>query len=197
MVLGLAPQPGHPLTRVVSSGLAHTAGLVVGGGAVGLVLGFAGALAVGWLPRVIALTIVGAIAIGYGLAEVLPLRLPRINPHGQVPRAWIGRRSGAQVYFAFGLLLGAGIFTAAPFASFSGLLMLEFGLGSPWAGGMIGAAYGASRALATVVGQISLTRFENEFFYVKATAARTRLWHPVVGAGCAAVGALCVWVAVA
>ncbi len=193
MVLGLFPQSGRPLTRVVSSAVAHFAGLLLGAAAVGALLGLIGLIVLGWLPRGVVLVSLGVAAIVCGLGDIGVIRLPRINSGWQVPRAWTVRWSGPRVYFLFGLMLGAGIFTAAPFASFTGLLLLEFGLGGPVAGLVMAIAYGTSRALATATG-MSLSRSGNEFSYIRKTAARARLWRPVLGTSCAFVGALCLCV---
>jgi hypothetical protein len=52
---------------------------------------------------------------------------------------------------AFGLILGAGIFTFIPFTSFYLLLVWEL-LAGPVAGAVLGGAYGLARALPVLAG---------------------------------------------
>ena len=54
----------------------------------------------------------------------------------------------------FGLTIGAGVFTFIPFTSFYVLLAWELLLANPWAGALLGAAYGLARSLPVITGAV-------------------------------------------
>jgi hypothetical protein len=159
---------------------AFTAGAVLGGAAIGAVLGGLGSLVVPG-PN-ISLLIVGALAlIGGGLDLV---GIPAPGPARQVNERWIGNLRGSVYGFGFGVQLGSGVSTFIVTWGVWVLLAAELLSGSAVTGAMVGGLFGLTRAVAPLAaGWIDrpsrLTRFHT---------ALARLARPVhVGAGFAVV----------
>ncbi|HUS14696.1 MAG TPA: hypothetical protein VM536_06715 [Chloroflexia bacterium] len=132
-------------------GIIYLLASMAGGALLGALLGAGGALLRGILPFAVIAGAALVLALAYGLHELGVLRLPHPEMAWQVPNRWILRRPllGAA---AFGALLGAGIFTYIPFTAFYLLLAWEVLLANPWAGALLGAIYGATRALPALIG---------------------------------------------
>jgi hypothetical protein len=138
-------------------GAVYIAAATLAGAAVGALAGSAGsllraALPFGWLAGPVLV-----LAVAYGLHELGVWRLPQPERAWQVPNEWIVRRPllGAA---AFGLILGAGVFTFIPFTSFYLVLAWEALVADPVAGAWIGAAYGLARSLPVVSGALVTLR---------------------------------------
>lgn len=127
--------------------LAHLAGSVTGGTAVGTILGAGGALVAGRLPEQGAWGLLAAVA-ALGAAIDLTARGWRIPSwRRQVDERWLTRYRGWVYGAGYGLQLGAGAFTIVP-ASATYVAALAAVLTGSWAqGAVIGATFGAARAL--------------------------------------------------
>jgi len=143
--------------------LARGAGYIVAstlaGGLVGAAVGWLGSVLRLVVPFPVLVVLVILVAIGYALHENGILHLPHPERQWQVPNKWAVRRPilGA---IAFGLTIGAGIFTFIPFTSFYLLLAWELLLGNPLAGALLGATYGLARALPVITGAVITSRDE-------------------------------------
>jgi hypothetical protein len=93
---------------------------------------------------------IGIVSAGYALRELGFVYLPLPGRNWQVPRSWLARGfySSAVVY---GLVLGTGFATRAPFASFQLMSGMNAVLGLPAIALVNGLLYGLSRA-GTLVG---------------------------------------------
>jgi sulfite exporter TauE/SafE len=121
-----------------------TAGSVLGGAAVGSILGGIGSL---FAPRTdIALLIVGALALIAGGLDLLGIRAP--GPARQVNERWIGTLRGSVYGFGFGLQLGSGVSTFIVTWSVWVMLAAELLSGSVVTGAVVGAVFGLGRAVA-------------------------------------------------
>ena len=109
------------------------------------------------MPLGALLVVAALLAAAYGLHEAGVWRLPHPERAWQVPNSWIMERPllGAA---AFGLILGAGVFTFIPFTSFYLLLIWELLAASPVAGAVLGGAYGLARALPVLAGAWTTAR---------------------------------------
>ena len=134
----------------VMRGVIYLAATTAGGALLGALLGGIGAGLRALVPFGALLVIAALLAAAYGLHEAGVWRLPHPERAWQVPNSWIMERPvlGA---VAFGLILGAGIFTFIPFTSFYLLLVWEL-LAGPVAGAVLGGAYGLARALPVLAG---------------------------------------------
>src|SRR3954453_7887018 len=122
---------------------AYLLGSLVGGAAVGGLLGLAGELLLQPLP------LVGAVVcIGAAIADLAGL-LPR--GRRQVDEAWLNSYRGWVYGFGFGAQLGAGVVTIVSTASVYVTFAACWLAGAALPGLAIGAAFGAARA-ATLFG---------------------------------------------
>jgi hypothetical protein len=134
--------------------LAHLAGGVAGG----LVAAEVAWLVMTPVRTLLPLPIVAFFLAGLGTVGVLMdagfLGPPRRV--GQVPKSWYGRWGPVRSYAAYGLSLGAGWITAAPFAA-TYVCFAAAGLAaSPLTAGIAGMAFGLGRTI--LVGPINLHR---------------------------------------
>lgn len=119
------------------------AGLLFAG--IGQLLGLSGALP---------LVVLAVLAFAYGLRELGVLSLPMPNHSWQVPNTWLLRnRLGGT--FAFGLVLGSGLFTFIEYGSFYVLLGWETALANVALGLLLGGLYGLARGLPVLIGGLS------------------------------------------
>lgn len=109
------------------------------------------------------LSILAVVMLAYAVREIGRLRLPLPSSHWQVPRSWInlGPTKGAVLY---GVMMGAGFFTRAPFGTYHALLLWSFVAGSPLLGAGTGLAFGLARALT-----LMLPRLQREGGHVQRT----------------------------
>jgi hypothetical protein len=134
----------------ITRGAIYLAATTAGGALLGALLGALGAGLRAVLPFAVLLVAAALLAAAYGLHEAGVWRLLHPERAWQVPNSWIIERPllGAA---AFGLILGAGIFTFIPFTSFYLLLTWEL-LAGPAAGALLGGVYGLARALPVLAG---------------------------------------------
>jgi hypothetical protein len=137
----------------LARGASYIVASTVAGALVGAGVGWLGSLARLVVPFAAVLVVVVLLAIAYALHESGILQLPRPERRWQVPNAWAVRWPILGVV-AFGLTIGAGIFTFIPFTSFYVLLAWELLLANPWAGALLGAAYGLARGLPVITGAV-------------------------------------------
>jgi len=123
---------------------ALAAGCLLGGATTGLVLGAVGAL----LPAVPALVLGGCACLLAAVADLLPGRLP--GGHRQVDEDWLARYRGWVYGVGFGYQLGLGVVTVVTSAATYAVLALALLTQSPAAGLLLGAVFGAARALPSL-----------------------------------------------
>jgi hypothetical protein len=159
----------------------YAAGSTVGAGLLALIVGLLGAGLHALLPGVgveFAVVALGAAALLFGLHELNVVRLPAPQVGWQVPASWMGRSRllGNTLY---GLVLGAGIFTFIPFASFYLLLGIELVAGAVdlRAALALGMVYGLMRGIPAVLGGIAMLRLRNPVPVSDWLIARLGRWH--------------------
>ena len=159
----------------------YAAGSTVGAGLLALIVGLLGAGLHALLPGVgveFAVVALGAAALLFGLHELNVVRLPAPQVGWQVPASWMGRSRllGNTLY---GLVLGAGIFTFIPFASFYLLLGMELVVGAVdlRAAVALGMVYGLMRGIPAVLGGIAMLRLQNPVPVSDWLIARLGRWH--------------------
>lgn len=124
----------------------------LGGALAGVLFGAIGQL-VG-LRSFVPLLLLALLALAYGLREFGVFSLPMPNHSWQVPNTWLLRnRFGGT--FAFGLVLGSGLFTFIEYGSFYVLLGWEAVLSSVVLGALLGGLYGFARGLPVVIGGLT------------------------------------------
>lgn len=129
---------------------AYLMGSVLGGGALGGVLGFAGKLLgaalgpreSGWWLGAFALVCVAATAFDLGVAG---LRLPTVRR--QVNENWLHAYRGWVYGLGFGVQLGAGVVTTVVTAAVYVTFALALLTSSPVLGSVVGATFGLARAV--------------------------------------------------
>ncbi|HET9444043.1 MAG TPA: hypothetical protein VFO65_12010 [Acidimicrobiales bacterium] len=148
----------HPLgerarrTSWVVTVTSHLVGSVLGGAVLGTAAGALGAVALGTLdpgPGAVlgAVAVVGATAAGADLSG-----RGRLWPtlRRQVDRDWLLRYRGWVYGLGFGVQLGAGVATIVTTAAVHATWLLALLTASPAAGAVVGAVFGAARALPLV-----------------------------------------------
>ena len=97
------------------------------------------------LPTPFLVSLAAALGLGEVALEFGWVSFPR-EP-GQVPRAWVPRLGYQKAYLAYGVILGAGIMTQAPFAATYAVAASTGFRPSVIAAAAIGAAFGLGRSL--------------------------------------------------
>lgn len=124
--------------------------------------------------------ILGLAALLFALHELNILKLPNPQIGWQVPKSWMApsRLFGNTAY---GLVLGAGIFTYIPFTSFYVLLAWEALAGalSLQAAVTLGILYGAMRGLPAVLGGVSMLRGSYPLPVSNWLIAHLGWWHAI------------------
>ncbi|MBF6611771.1 MAG: hypothetical protein IVW55_01415 [Chloroflexi bacterium] len=170
----------------------YTAASTLGAGLLAMLLGFIGhqffllsGITLPWVAGVL-----GIISILYALRELKILHLPVPQVGWQVPKSWM-RRSRLEGNILYGLVLGAGVLTFIPYASFLVLLAWEFVAGavSLKAAVLLGMLYGASRGLPAALGGISVLRGDYPLPLSEWIIARMGLWHAINGLALLLIGA--------
>lgn len=148
------------VTSWVARVVMYTAASAVGASLLALLLGLVGLELRLALPAFGYQWAVGVLGVGsllYALHELNILHLPNPELKWQVPRVWMrpGRLVGN---IAYGLVLGTGVLTFIPFASFYILLAWEIAAGavSLQAAVAIGMVYGLARGVPSVLGGLSI-----------------------------------------
>lgn len=126
---------------------------VIGGALVGVVAGALGSalgLRIGeWLlPFAVTAVLLALIEIG-----ALPVPIPTFG--GSVPQSWWVRQPRVIAASAYGLVLGIGVTTFIPFASFYAVLAAYALAGVP-SGALVGASYGLGRAAPVLAASLAL-----------------------------------------
>jgi hypothetical protein len=135
------------------------------------------------LPLGVAL---GGVAVIYALHELEFIRLPVPGRDWQVPADWV-RHGFYRSAVIFGGVVGFGVFTRVPFASFPVLLVWLFVSGNVWYGLAVGLVYGATRALsifssANTEGPDDIIKLNQRFMAI------TPWLHEATGAALAMLG---------
>jgi|SRR5687768_10714190 len=170
----------------------YTAGSMVGASLMALLLGYAGqgiralfpGISVGWVVGFLGVT-----ALVFALQELGFIKLPMPQVGWQVPKSWqkSSRLTGNTLY---GIVLGAGIFTYIPFASFYLLLMWYMAAGavSLQAAVLLGMAYGLFRGIPAIVGGVSVLRGVYPVPVTNWLLDHLRWWHLINGLALIVVG---------
>ncbi|HVF98667.1 MAG TPA: hypothetical protein VND68_02405 [Chloroflexia bacterium] len=159
----------------------YAAGTTVGAALLALAVGLLGAGLRALLPGPgveLAVVALGVAALLFALHELNVMRLPAPQVGWQVPASWM-RRSRLLGNTLYGLVLGAGVFTFIPFASFYLLLALEFVAGAVdlRAAVALGMVYGLMRGIPAVLGGIAMLRLRNPVPVSDWLMARLGRWH--------------------
>lgn len=173
--VSVVQRSNKPAERVSLLGLHVLAG-GIGGGLVGGAIGFAGQRFVdqGTWPIV-----AGGVALA-GLWDVARGRMRWIQPPHGVPPEWLAWQPRSFLA-AYGLVLGAGIFTPYTAAATYALVGLMLLIGQPWLGVAVMGTYGALRAFVSVLAAI--TSLGSDLGTVTTRLQRTKeRWRPYLGA---------------
>jgi hypothetical protein len=125
---------------------AYAIGATGGGALTGLGLGAAGSLLPGgldWRGPALLGTLLAALAI-----DATPLRRRLLRARGQVNEDWMARYRGWVYGFGFGARLGVGVTTLVACAAVYATFLSEVLAGSAAVGALIGATFGAVKALS-------------------------------------------------
>lgn len=162
----------------------HATGGLVGGCITGAALGFIGRL-IGPAPPVFLVAILGAVAF----IESRRVNLGRYQPQRGVPQDWLNWPRAAYMT-AYGLVLGAGLFT--PYGSSSVIALAAIAVLSRdvVAGALVLGLYGLTRAIAEIVTGIAATAIGLPLATGRAQTAKAMLRQPM--AALALLGALAV-----
>lgn len=163
----------------------YAAGSTVGASLLALLLGWAGQGLHALLPSFSytwAVGILGVLAFIFALKELNIIKIWSPQIGWQVPASWM-RPSRVFGNTLYGIVLGAGIFTFIPFASFYLLLMWEIAAGavSLQAAVLLGMIYGASRGITAVMGGISVLRGEYPVPLSQWLIGHLGWWHAING----------------
>lgn len=163
----------------------YTLGSMLGAALLALLLGLVGmglraimpGIGYGWL-----VALFGVAALVFALKELNIIKLPSLQIGWQVPQSWM-RPSRALGNTLYGVVLGTGIFTFIPFASFYLLLMSYMAVGavSLEAGVALGLVYGFFRGMPAVAGGISILRGQYPLPVSDWLLQRLGLWHAING----------------
>ena len=147
MVGTIAPLVKVDRRRWFESSVVFVSSTSASGALLGIVVGWVGQLVMGSVTPIWSHTLLAGTAAILALVEigVLPIRLPSASR--SVPQRWWLRYGPKTAALAYGAVLGLGITTAIPFASFY-LLLAGMMVTGPVGGAVIGASYGFGRASA-------------------------------------------------
>lgn len=128
------------------SAVAHVLGAAAGGGALGGLLGWLGSpvASAAWRAGVIGGAVLYAAALALWSGRVVPSR------RCQLDRSWSRSLPGPALYFAWGALLGCGVYTFVPYSAYLVVLAGQLVAG-PLLGAVSGAAFGVAREAVAVV----------------------------------------------
>ncbi len=136
-------------------------GSVLGGISVGLLLSALGGPLHGlFQSNIVAGLILGGFALLYAAHELGWLRLPAPQSNWQVPNSWGVNRPIVGTFF-YGYMLGAGVFTFIPYASFYVLLAWYLLAGNLAVGLLLGTLYGFARGVFVLTGGVARMRGGN------------------------------------
>jgi hypothetical protein len=161
----------------------YTAASIVGAALMALVLGLVGQGLHALLPGISvewAVLVLGVLSFVFALHELKVIKLPTVQMGWQVPKSW--QRSSRLVgNTLYGFVLGMGIWTFIPFASFYLVLLWELVAGaySLQAAVLIGMVYGAARGIPAIVGGISMLRGEYPLPVSNWLIEHLGWWHAI------------------
>lgn len=191
VILPLGKEPRQVLDWIVRVFM-YTVGTTIGATALALVLALIGRGLHIVMPGVgyqWAVGLLGVASLVFALKElnIIKLWTPQIG--WQVPKSWM-KHSKVLGQTAYGVVLGAGIFTYIPFASFFVVLAWEAAVGavSIPAAMAIGAVYGVVRGIPAVLGGISMLRGEYPLPVSNWLIAHLGWWHAINGLALLFVG---------
>jgi sulfite exporter TauE/SafE len=127
---------------------AYAAGSLLGGAAAGAALGAVGSLFADSIDDAVAYGLLAAAAV-VGVVLDVAGRLPTVRR--QVDERWLSTYRGWVYGIGFGLQLGAGVVTIVTASTTYVALLAALLTGSPLAGAVVGATFGAARALPLLV----------------------------------------------
>lgn len=131
--------------------LLHLAGALLGGTALGILLGLLGALLpLSWLywdRTYVVLMASGVLSCAFSMSEVGFFRIPYPNSKWQVPSSWRFRLPFRMTSFVYGLGLGFGVLTRSTVSTFCVTCLAIFLLGNHTFGGLCAAIFGLGRTL--------------------------------------------------
>jgi MFS family permease len=139
--------------------------------------------------------VLAALLLLVGLA--LDLRLGGLSLPSwrrQVDEAWIGRYRGWVVGVGFGAQLGFGVVTIITSSTTYAVVVLSVLSGTPWAGALIGGAFGLVRALPLVL-MVRVDSRERLWSALKVVELRARFADSVARVGLVTGALLLVWAA--
>jgi MFS family permease len=174
---------------------AYVVSSTLGGLALGYLAASVGALVPeGWLWSPAGF-VLAALLLLVGLA--LDLRLGGLSLPSwrrQVDEAWIGRYRGWVVGVGFGAQLGFGVVTIITSSTTYAVVVLSVLSGTPWAGALIGGAFGLVRALPLVL-MVRVDSRERLWSALKVVELRARFADSVARVGLVTGALLLVWAA--
>lgn len=146
----------------------YMVGNVVGGSAVGLVLGSIGLLIpdASWTLWLL----VGLLVLG-GVADAFRWSPPGI--HRQVDENWLSRYRGWVYGFGFGFQLGTGVATIVTTTAIYSMMAMLILVGNPMFGLAVGAAFGLARSLPVLLAARAST-----FDRLTGVMVRVERWRP-------------------
>jgi hypothetical protein len=149
MVGTIAPLVKVARVQWVGALVVQAMGSTVAAAAVGGVVGWAGGL---WTePRqLVSTAVAGAVLAALaGLADVSGLRVP--SSKRSVPKSWFDRWGTLRSSALYGSILGLGLSTVVPFASYYWLLAFAFLVGTGGYGALLLGAYGLGRTVSVLL----------------------------------------------
>jgi hypothetical protein len=174
----------------------YTAGTTVGAMLLALLLGLVGqglhALFPG-IPYQWPMAVLGVASVVFALKELNIIHVWTPQLAWQVPKVW-QKDSRLFGQTAYGLFLGAGIFTYIPFASFFIVLAWELVAGAYdlRVAVMIGFAYGLVRGIPAILGGISMLRGQYPLPVSNWLIEHLGWWHALNGLALVFVGSFLV-----
>ena len=188
----------HPLgergkgNRFGVTATAFVVGAVLGGVTTGVLSGAVGQLVGGLIDDRVALTLVGAVALGAAVSERSGRWLPSVPR--QVNEDWLTEYRGWVYGAGFGFQLGAGVLTFITSAAVYVALAAMVLAGDLAAGALIGGVFGLTRGLSLVPARRINSPGDLVMFHrrLQGSAATVRLVSTSVLAGTALVAAAAV-----
>lgn len=184
MVGTIAPLVQRQRSQWLLSAISFSLASSLSAGLAGTLLAFLGTSIQPLRHRALLLGI-SFVALSIALVELrlLPLTIPSV--HRSVPQAWWVRYGPTQGALAYGAVLGLGVTTVIPFASFYLLLFLIVVLGFP-AGILVGLAYGFGRSLPVWLASLAIAlgadaRGVGEWVMIRREASRLTCGGAVLG----------------